>query len=87
MSNKKWNTQNIPDQKGKVIIVTGATSGIGKEISKVLAQKGASVILAARNIEKVIAVCDEIRKNHSDAKLSIKKLDLSSLQSINFRMR
>ncbi|MFN0050056.1 MAG: oxidoreductase [Cytophagales bacterium] len=78
-----WTTQQIPNLTGKNIIVTGATSGLGKEISKVLAQKGATVIMAVRNTEKAKLVCDEISKNYSNAKLIIKKLDLSSLKSIN----
>ena len=35
----KWNASMIPDQKGRVIIVTGATSGLGKETARVLAKK------------------------------------------------
>jgi NAD(P)-dependent dehydrogenase (short-subunit alcohol dehydrogenase family) len=82
MSTKKWNTQDIPDQKGKVVIITGATSGLGKEAAKVFAEKGATVVLSVRNIEKAKAVKDEICKLNPNAKIEIKSLDLTSLNSI-----
>lgn len=78
-----WTTQQIPDLAGKNIIVTGATSGLGKEMVKVLAQKGTNVILAARNLEKAKAVCENISDIHPNTTLVIKKLDLSSMQSIS----
>lgn len=77
-----WSPQQIPDLTGKNIIITGATSGLGKEMVKILAQKNATVVLAVRNLDKANAVCQEIYKTQPDAKLLIKKLDLSSLQSI-----
>lgn len=77
-----WTTQQVPNLTGKNIIVTGATSGLGKEIARVLAEKGATVIMAVRNIDKAKTVCEEIIDLHPSAKLAIKKLDLSSLQSI-----
>ena len=79
---KNWNKQNIPDQTGKVIIITGATSGLGKEATKVLSQKGATIIMAVRNTEKAKAVREEIIKINPNAKIDIRSLDLGSLNSI-----
>jgi NAD(P)-dependent dehydrogenase (short-subunit alcohol dehydrogenase family) len=47
---EKWTTENIPDLSGKVIIVTGANSGIGYEAAKEFARKGAQTILACRDM-------------------------------------
>ena len=52
MKNKKWRVQNINEQKGKTIIITGATSGLGKEATRVLTKKNAIVIMAVRNTQK-----------------------------------
>lgn len=61
MLKSSWNTSQIPDLEGKVIIVTCATSGLGKEATKILAQKNASVIMAVRNTKKDEAVAKEIK--------------------------
>ena len=82
MDNSNWNWDNIPDQKGKIIIVTGATSGIGKETAKVIAKKNGTVILAIRNLKKGEAVVQEIRQEYPNADVSIRKLDLSNLKSV-----
>lgn len=82
MSDKNWNTQNIPDQSGKVIIITGATSGLGKEATGIFAEKGATVIMPVRNTEKAKSVREGILKLNPKAKIDIRNLDLSSLNSI-----
>lgn len=82
MSKEKWNHSNIPNQEGKVIIITGATSGLGKEALKVLVQKGATIIAAVRNIEKAKKVIEEVKQTSPNASIDIQKLDLASLNSI-----
>lgn len=79
---EKWTTQNIPDLTGKTAIVTGANSGIGFETAKALAEKGAEVVLACRNIEKARIARYEIHSMVRDAKLEIIRLDLADLDSV-----
>ncbi|XP_024364993.1 short-chain dehydrogenase TIC 32 B, chloroplastic [Physcomitrium patens] len=84
-------TANL-DLSSKTIIVTGATSGIGKESARVLAKRGAHVILAVRNVKVGEAVCTEILKETPTARLDAMHLDLNSLISVrefaaNFRAR
>ena len=81
-SKKKWTEDNIPDQSGKVIIVTGATSGIGYETARALAQKGASVVLAVRNMDAGSSAVERIKKETPTAKCEAMHLDLSSLRSV-----
>ncbi|MGK0388064.1 MAG: NAD(P)-dependent dehydrogenase (short-subunit alcohol dehydrogenase family) [Maribacter sp.] len=78
----KWNNNNIPDQTGKIIIITGATSGLGKEATKVLAGKNARVVMAVRNTQKAEVVVQEIKKIFPTATIDIEKLDLNSLESV-----
>jgi NAD(P)-dependent dehydrogenase (short-subunit alcohol dehydrogenase family) len=83
MSKENWNSNNIPDLKGKVIIVTGATSGLGKEATKILAKKNATVIMAVRNTKKAETVLQELKQTHPNAKIDIREMDLNSLESVN----
>ena len=82
MKNSNWTTENIPDQTGRITIVTGSNSGIGFEAAKVLAAKGADVVLAVRNQEKGDQAKAEIIKGHAQAKVTVSLLDLSSLKSV-----
>jgi len=83
MKKENWNESNIPDQSGKIFIVTGPTSGLGKESVKVLVRKNATVIMAARNIKKADSIKKEILDENKNAKIDIQELDLSSLESVN----
>jgi len=82
MPKSNWNENNIPDLKGKVIIITGATSGLGKEAAKILAQKNATVIMAVRNTQKAEPIVQQIKKQHPNAQIDIREIDLSSLASV-----
>ena len=64
MKRENWNESNIPDQSGKIFIVTGSTSGLGKETARVLSRKNATVIMAVRNINKAESVAKEILSLH-----------------------
>jgi len=82
MAKSNWNANNIPNQNGRVVIVTGATSGLGKEAAKVLASKNATVVMAVRNTTKGGSVAAEIRKQYPKARVDVRQLDLTSLASI-----
>lgn len=73
-----WSTADIPDQSGRVAVVTGANGGLGLETARALAGAGAHVVMAARNQEKATAAADDIRSTHGDASLEIVALDLGS---------
>jgi len=82
MSRDRWTPADIPDQTGRVAIVTGASSGIGRETARVLAAHGASVVLACRNIEKARLAAARIESQHPGARTEVLKLDLASLTSV-----
>ncbi len=67
---------------GKVIAITGATSGIGKETAVELAGRGATVVLAARNEAKGEATLDEVRTRSGSDAVSVGALDLADLESV-----
>lgn len=72
----------IPDLAGKRAVVTGASDGIGLDIAGRLAAAGAEVILPVRNPRKGEAAISRIRRQAPDAKVSLRTLDLSSLESV-----
>jgi NAD(P)-dependent dehydrogenase (short-subunit alcohol dehydrogenase family) len=83
MSNEnKWTTKDIPDQSGKVVIITGANSGIGYEASRALALKGATVVMACRNLEKGEAAVQQILIERPSGQVRLYQLDLADLDSV-----
>lgn len=82
MKNNKWTSKNVGDQAGRVVIVTGASSGIGFEAARVLANKNAHVIIAVRNAEKAKSAVRTIKEQNINANLSTIILDLANLKSV-----
>lgn len=82
MMSENWTAENVPDLSGKIIVITGANSGIGYESAREIARKGGEVIVASRNPEKAEAAILKIRKEFPDAKLKFIELDLANLASI-----
>ena len=78
----KWTQQDIPDLTGKVVVVTGANSGLGLESTKALAAKGATVVMACRNMSKAEEARAEVLAGNPNAKLDLMQLDNASLASV-----
>ncbi|MEM9730781.1 MAG: SDR family NAD(P)-dependent oxidoreductase [Myxococcota bacterium] len=82
MTKRSWNAEQLPNQSGRVAIVTGANSGIGFETARVLANKGATVVMACRNLSKANPKAEEIRASHPSGTVEVMQLDLSDLDSV-----
>ena len=78
----KWTAADIPDQSGRTAVVTGANSGLGYDTAALLADKGAHVVLAVRNLDKGTEALDRIKKATPNAVVTLQRLDLSSLASV-----
>jgi NAD(P)-dependent dehydrogenase (short-subunit alcohol dehydrogenase family) len=80
--NAKWTSGDVPGQQGRLAVVTGANTGLGFEAARVLAARGASVVLAVRDIEKGKAAAARIAGTAPGANVMVQHLDLASLDSI-----
>lgn len=80
--NAKWTIGDIPSQKGKTILITGANSGLGLGTAKALVKKDAHVIMAVRNMEKGTKAFNEIQLETPGSNLDIMEIDLSDLDSV-----
>ena len=84
-----WTFNDIPDQTGRTAIVTGANTGIGLETARMLAKKGAKVVLACRNPEKgeaalasnaeAVRIYTELAKRNPEAFLPNLAMSLNNL--------
>lgn len=78
-----WSTSDIPSQKGRIVLITGGTSGMGYEDALALARAGADVIIAARNPERGAEAIARIRESVPDAKVQFEAVDLANLSSVS----
>lgn len=78
----KWTAEDIPDQTSKVVIITGANSGIGYEAAGALAKKSATVVMACRNLEKGEMAAKAIIDEGPTGQVVLMQLDLADLSSV-----
>ena len=76
-----WSTSDIPDQRGRVALVTGANSGLGLETARALVTRGATVILACRSLERAEAARLELTASDGGSVEGL-QLDLADLRSV-----
>ena len=79
---KGFTADDVGAQTGRTFLVTGANAGLGFEVTRVLAARGAHVILACRDAGKAAAAMDRIRADVPTAELSFQPLDLADLDQV-----
>lgn len=77
-----WSVSDTPSQEGRIVLVTGGTSGMGYEDALALARTGAEVIIAARNVERGREAIERIRQQVPDARVQFESVDLANLASV-----
>lgn len=77
-----WTAKDIPSQNGRVVVITGANSGVGYESAVALAAKGAQVIMASRSIDKAQKAQQDLLQRAPKAKVDLMRLDLGDLKSV-----
>jgi len=80
--NEKWTTSDMPNLQGRRAVVTGANSGLGLSTAMALAEHGAQVTMAVRDLAKGEQAAQAIRASHPDADLQVQHLDLADLSSV-----
>src|SRR5262245_39750904 len=78
----RWTSGDVPGQQGRLAVVTGANTGLGFETARVLAARGASVVLAVRDTGKGKQAAARIAGSAPGAAVTVQPLDLASLESI-----
>jgi NAD(P)-dependent dehydrogenase (short-subunit alcohol dehydrogenase family) len=77
-----WTAENLPDLHGRVVVVTGASSGLGEATTVALATRGAHVVLATRSADKTATVMEHLRTRAPSASLEHLPIDLADLGSV-----
>ena len=83
----KWTAADIPDQTGRVAVITGANTGLGYETALALAEHGAHVVLAVRNLDKGKDAAARITAKGPRGEVALQELDLTSLESVRAAAR
>jgi NAD(P)-dependent dehydrogenase (short-subunit alcohol dehydrogenase family) len=82
MEGSAWSLDDIGDQTGRVALITGANSGIGFETARVLADRGAHVVMACRDPHKARLAADELENDLDRSSIELLTLDLSDLVAV-----
>ncbi|MFB6201197.1 MAG: oxidoreductase [Halorhabdus sp.] len=82
MTTEPWNRDAMGDHAGKTVVVTGANSGIGFEVTKAFAETGAHVVMACRSLERGRSARERIHQAVADPSLSVMELDLADLDAV-----
>lgn len=77
-----WTANDMPTQAGRIVLITGGTSGMGYEDALALSRAGADVIIAARNAERAQEAIERIREEVPEARVRFEALDLANLASV-----
>jgi NAD(P)-dependent dehydrogenase (short-subunit alcohol dehydrogenase family) len=78
----RWTADDIPNQAGRIFIVTGANSGLGYVTAQQLARRGAHVIMTARNEVKGREALERLRAELPGGSMELRHLDLADLASV-----
>ena len=78
----KWSLSDIPDQSGRIAVVTGANSGLGFVTARELARAGARVVLACRDATRGEQALERMRAEVPGGELELRRLDLADLASV-----
>ena len=79
---QRWTEADLPGLGGRTAVVTGANTGLGFQTARVLAARGATVVLACRNLARADAAAGRIADNVPGAQLRTVELDLAALESV-----
>jgi NAD(P)-dependent dehydrogenase (short-subunit alcohol dehydrogenase family) len=77
---ENWTAENIPDQRGRTAVITGGNTGLGFQVARGLAERGAAVVLACRDPAKAEAAADTLRRHGGP--VDTVRLDLAALDSV-----
>lgn len=77
-----WSTADIPDQQGRIVLITGANSGLGLESARALKRRGATVVMACRSAQKAETARQELLREQGGGALDRVDLDLADLTSV-----
>uniref|UniRef100_A0AAU2JL91 Oxidoreductase n=1 Tax=Streptomyces sp. NBC_00049 TaxID=2903617 RepID=A0AAU2JL91_9ACTN len=81
-ASRTWTPDSIPDQSGRLVVVTGGNSGIGQVTAQALARRGAHVVLACRSPQRGQAALDRLLAHAPGARAEVRLLDLADLASV-----